>query len=207
VGLIGLPIACRNAEEPNKTAEAFKTPAPKDQAITNIPETPQKPISSPAIAMGAAIPVDLTPDEVCRRFLKCLQSAERTAAEQLLTKKALLNMKRADLNLESPGGRTAEFTVESPRYATNKQELATVDCIVLDVVDEKSVQSRLAWMLRHEPAGWRISGMILDMEDGKSLDLLSFENLDDIQRIKATLDSESNSALAELPRSSDTIRK
>ena len=206
--LIGLANGCRNAEESNnQSAKSLKMPETNNKAITHVPEIPGNPVSSPAVAMDASIPVDLAPDEVCRRFLKSLQSAERTAAEQLLTKRALLNTKRAELNLESPGSRTAEFTVESPRYATNKRELATVDCIVVDTVDGKTVNSRLAWMLRQEPAGWRISGMILDLDDGKSLDLLSFENLDDIERIKTSLDSDTDSAVAELPKPSDTIRK
>lgn len=168
------------------TTEQTK-PVDKTAAIRTIPDSPLGSGSSPAVDLNAELPPDVGPEEVCQRFLQCLQAGERRAAEKLLTQRALTATKRAELNLESPGSPQAKFSVEQARYSTNKRELATVDCRVTEELYGQKVDSMVSWLLRSEPAGWRICGMILDLEEGDSLDFLSFENVADVERIKATI--------------------
>jgi hypothetical protein len=207
-GLLSLLVGCGPSSSPqteeNKAAD-------KTAAIRTVPETPQESESSPAVDLNAELAVDAGPEEVCQRFLQCLQAGERRAAEKLLTQRALTATKRADLNLESPGGPQAKFTVDGARYATNKRELATVDCRVSEELYGQQVESTISWLLRSEPAGWRICGMILDLEQGDSLDFLSFENVADVERIKASLadDPASDGAVTAVAdnENEETIRK
>lgn len=173
-------------------------PADKTAAVRTVPAAPAESEVSPAVDLKSEFGPEVSPEDVCRRFLQCLQVGERSAAEKLLTQRALTTTKRADLNLESPGGPKAVFAVRSPRYSTNKRELATVDCVVTEELHGQKIESTISWLLRCEPAGWRICGMILDMESGESLDFLSFENVADVERIKSSVSAESEeTAVAE----------
>ncbi len=204
-----LPVltGCNSSQTPAPATEESK-PADKTAAIRTIPDAPLATEASPAVDLNADLPAEAGPEEVCQRFLKCLQTGERRAAEKLLTQRALTTTKRADLNLESPGGPNAKFVIQGARYATNKRELATVDCVVSEELYGQQVESTISWLLRAEPAGWKICGMILDLEGGESLDFLSFENVADVERIKSSLADEdgAEAAVAESP-AAETIRK
>lgn len=202
--LIALLAGC--GQSPAPSAEDKKS-SDKTAAIRTVPETPQESESSPAVDLNSDLAVDAGPEEVCQRFLQCLQAGERRAAEKLLTQRALTATKRADLNLESPGGPQARFSVEGARYATNKRELATVDCRVTEELYGQKVESSISWLLRSEPAGWRICGMILDLEEGGSLDFLSFENVADVERIKSSLTTEDTTTAVAENSDVETIRK
>lgn len=182
-------------------------PADKTAAVRTVPAAPAESEVSPAVDLDSELGPDASPEDVCRRFLKCLQVGERGAAEKLLTQRALTTTKRADLNLESPGGPEASFSVGAPRYATNKRELATVDCVVTEELHGQKMESTISWLLRSEPAGWRICGMILDMESNASLDFLSFENVADVERIKSSVSAEAEEAAVAENADAATIRK
>lgn len=208
VGLLLLLTGCGgNSTTAPETTQAGAQDAAALPSVTTVPPSAAEPIPSPALAVHGDLPVDAGPDEVCRKFLECLKQSERSAAEKLLSKRALTHTKRANLNLESPGSETAEFIVEPPRFATNKKELATVDCLVRDSLHGQAIESKLSWMLRLEPAGWRICGMILEMEDSHSMDLLSFENPLDVERIKATLSAEENPDVEMAQRQSEETQR
>jgi hypothetical protein len=184
-------------------------PADKTAAIRTIPAAPAESEASPAVDLNSELGPEASPEDVCRRFLQCLQVGERTAAEKLLTQRALTTTKRADLNLESPGGPKASFSVRAPRYSTNKRELATVDCVVSEELHGQKMESTISWLLRSEPAGWRICGMILDMEAGESLDFLSFENVADVERIKSSVSADATGEETAVAENNEgaTIRK
>jgi len=205
-GLISLALVTGCGQSNAPQTEDTK-PADKTAAIRTVPETPLESESSPAVDLNAELETSAGPEEVCQRFLQCLQAGERRAAEKLLTQRALTCTKRAELSLESPGGPQAVFAVEGARYATNKRELATVDCRVTEERYGQQVDSTISWLLRLEPAGWRICGMILDLEQGDSLDFLSFENVADVERIKASLAEDSSVTAVAENNADETIRK
>lgn len=201
---LGVFAGC-GAETPAPSNE--QKPAEKTAAVRTVPAAPAESEVSPAIDLNSELGPDASPEEICRRFLQCLQVGERGAAEKLLTQRALTTTKRADLNLESPGGANATFSVRTPRYATNKRELATVDCVVTEELHGQKMESTISWLLRSEPAGWRICGMILDMESGTSLDFLSFENVADVERIKSSVSADAEETAVAENNDGATIRK
>jgi len=143
--------------------------------------------TSPADPKSDLPPQNAPPDVVCQTFLALLQSNKRMAAENLLTRTALAVTGRADLQLEPLGSHLAKYELAEPLYATNKLELAQVACKVIDVIDGERTESELTWLVRRQNEGWRISGIMLQLEADKPQDLLSFENYNDVLKIKSSL--------------------
>ncbi len=140
---------------------------------------------SPAVRSQTSAATPSTPDAVCRAFLDSLARGDSRGATQYLTTTSLINARRAELVWQAPGGPQATYAVHAPRFATNKQTLATVDCTIRDTVDGQVVESELAWMLRLDANGWRICGIIVHLDEDGIPDLLSFENPDDVASIRA----------------------
>ena len=164
-------------------------PKPKSTPTTSVAVEKVNNFTSPAEASKDAS-TDATPDGVCRKFMKLLQSGNRISAENLLTRTALTVTTRAGLQLEPMGGPNSIFKVNQVAYATNKHKLAQVQCTVLDNVDGESYEMDMAWLVRKYSTGWRISGVMLELEPGKAMDLLSFENVRDVNKIKALAGAE-----------------
>lgn len=140
---------------------------------------------SPAAGVSNLPPVDAPPEEVCQKFMDLLQAGNRLAAENLLTRTALVVTEESGLHLEPMGGPTAVYSVTDVRYATNKQKLAQVECLVSDDEDGMHFEMPITWFVRKQRTGWRISGVLLEIEPGQAPDLLSFENAIDVVRMKA----------------------
>ena len=142
-------------------------------------------VSSPAKPSVDEITSESTPSEVCQRFLDLLQSGNRIAAENLLTRTALTATTKAGLKLEPMGGPSSTYRTGEVRYATNKQKLAHVDTYVVDTVDGKPYEMEVTWQLHKHLDGWRISGLMLELEPGKTKDLLSLENQYDVAKLQS----------------------
>ena len=196
-------LGCNRSEQP--TAQQL-TPQP-DESVAKVQETQARlPVgkvaatsvtaSKPTIEVSPAQPKsvlpskDAAPNSVCETFLNLLKNGNRVAAENLLTRTALAVTSRAKLELEPIGSASAKYELGEPMYATNKQKLAHVECRVKDRVDGENIDSELVWMLRRQKEGWRISGILIQLEADKPKDLLSFENISDVVKIKNSLGSE-----------------
>lgn len=142
-------------------------------------------LSSPAQEIAKEITSQSTPSEVCQRFLDLLQSGNRIAAENLLTRTALTATTKAGLKLEPMGGPTSTYRTGEVRYATNKQKLAHVDTYVIDKIDGEPYEMEVTWQLHKHLDGWRISGLMLELEPGQTKDLLSLENHFDVAKLQS----------------------
>jgi hypothetical protein len=141
-------------------------------------------LASPATSPNELPDADSTPDQVCQRFLNLLQSGNRIGAENLLTRTALTTTTKAGLKLEPMGGPTSTYRIGEVRYATNRQKLAHVDTYVVDQVDGKPYEMEVTWQLHKHGTGWRISGVMLELEEGQTKDLLSLENKYDVAKLQ-----------------------
>lgn len=126
----------------------------------------------------------LSPDQVCREFLACLQKADALSAERYLTKTSAVNARKAALTLESPGSPQAKFEFADPTYANSKKLVATVVCTVIDQIDGQASENQISWLLKRDGEAWKIAGMILTVDQNGTTDFFSFENPEDIQLIK-----------------------
>ena len=179
-----------NSETPDEPAASSLNelqPAQKETEETTSVSAKPTIESSPAAPKSVLPPKDADPEIVCKAFLALLQKGNRVAAENLLTRSALAVTGRADLQLEPIGTESATYELGAPLYATNKQKLAQVACKIVDVVDGEKSESELTWLVRKQKEGWRISGILLQMEANQPQDLLSFENYNDVLKIKSSL--------------------
>lgn len=182
VGCGGSSVADKS-DATTSTNDSQKTAAISTET-NSVPPTKSTSSTSPATLTSAAPKGDATAEEVCHRFMNLIRSGNRIAAENLLTKTALRITTQAGLQLEPMGGPTAVYEVCDVRYATTKQKLAQVECSITDKVDGEDYEMNVTWLVRKQNTGWRISGVMLELDSGQIPDLLSFENIDDVSKIK-----------------------
>ncbi len=183
-----LSIGCNKTEvgSVQPTAVSANNPETKsDKAETTsvVPTETATNLTSPASASGE-LDTDATAKDVCEQFMQNLQSGNRIAAENLLTRIALTNTSKEGLVLEPMGGPNSECKFGEVRYATNKQKLAQVDCTVSEKADGEEFEMDMTWVVRKQNSGWRIAGVMLQLEADAAKDLLSFENLNDVKQMK-----------------------
>lgn len=159
--------------------------APLSTATNSVAVVKTTNTASPATSANQLPSPESTPAQVCQRFLDLLQSGNRIGAEHLLTRTALTATTKAGLKLEPMGGPTSTYRIGEVRYATNRQKLAHVDTYVVDQVDGKLEEIEVTWQLHKRNNGWRISGVILELEKGKTKDLLSLENKYDVAKLQS----------------------
>jgi hypothetical protein len=167
-------------------------PSPEDKT-TSVAPSNQKNAVSPAKELASQtveLNFDQTPSGVCRRFMELLHANKSIAAENLLTRVSQMNTTKEQLELKAIGGPDATFSIGEVRFATNKQKLAQVDCSVTDSSETDPFTMEITWLVRRQKNCWRISGVSLIVDEGDSPDLLSFENIHDVRRIKAINDEE-----------------
>lgn len=129
---------------------------------------------------------DSKPEEVCRLFIASLSTGDHIAASQMLTNLAQIETARADLQLESPGSSDATWEVLEADYATSAKQIAQVRCLLQEPGQEGTAQ--LTWLMRRQYNGWKISGMSIQVDGSGEVDLLSFENPLDLQRIQSSVE-------------------
>lgn len=173
---------------------------------TSVTVSPAENAQSPATATPAKPAPETAPDRVCKMFVEYLTAGNRTMAEQLLTPAAFSVTTRAQLQLEPVGSPVAKYEMGPPMYATNKQQLCQVDCKIIDEVDGKTIQNDITWMCRRKKDGWRIAGMMVSIVPGQPKDFLSFENVDDVRRIKGTLVDETSAEIRNANANDDATR-
>ena len=157
--------------------------APQTVSVSGIFETSPANLSQ---ADPNAMSVDSTPERVLKEFLTLLQQGDRFSAQRLLTEPAQQETARARLELDAPGDQDTTFTILSARYATNEKVIAEVDCL-FHQSDYQGEAIKLSWMMRRQANGWKVYGMLINM-DGGELDLVSFENAIDLARIQQSVE-------------------
>jgi hypothetical protein len=153
---------------------------------TNTSDTPVPSSTEDQTAAGQAdeiqLAIDSTPELVCEYFIGHLQRENLTKAERCLTQEAMTHIRACELELSAPGGPNAVYRFQPPKFASAKQTVAFVPCVVVDngQTDEFSL------MLKHGEFGWKIAGMLLP-DEHQSADLFSFENPVDVAKIKSMI--------------------
>ena len=183
------------ANETTELAEDQQSAPVKDTDATSIAASPAATEVSPAKIEPKAAPdadatFDQSPERLCQHFMKLLQANESIKAEALLTRMSQMNTTQEELELKAIGGPSAKFSVGQVSYATLKKELAQVDCKIVDTTSDDPFEMDLTWLVKRQKKSWRVAGVMLQIEENAKMDLLSFENLDDVRRIKSINDQQ-----------------
>jgi len=116
-----------------------------------------------------------------REFLEAVRSGNDEKAAQMLTVAAREKTTKMDLKVAPPGSDTAEFSIGKVQYFP--QDRAGVHCVWSDL-DENSRRKveKMIWMLRREPSGWRVAGVVVPVFEDRPPLLLNFEDPEDMVR-------------------------
>jgi hypothetical protein len=127
---------------------------------------------------SASAPADTRdPKQIVHAFLTAVKTGDDTTAESLLTKKALQETRARDLRVAPPGSETASFTIEGVEMIAEGTGAHVLSTWTEGVDDEKYTDEYL-WVLRKDPEGWRIAGMITKPFEDLAPVALDFEDPD-----------------------------
>ncbi len=173
------------SQETNPIRVTVSDRVPTSVAAPSKLESETSPASS---ATAQPAPIDESDArQVCQRFLELLQSGNRIAAENLLTRSALTVTGKAQLVLQPLGGSDCRFEIGEPNYATIKNEVAYVECEIIEGVGRPEDRFSVTWLVKKQNSVWRISGLLEDQEENGRTKLLSFENPHDVEEIKVRM--------------------
>jgi hypothetical protein len=125
-----------------------------------------------------------------------LQHGQASYAEKLLSQESITNTRSHSLDLATPAGPGATYTISPPMYATTQQKIAFVLVEVHEGENSDGPTQPFTLMLRKGGYGWKISGIMLG-SDSETQDLYSFENPLDVERIKSLVDGQQRQAAAD----------
>lgn len=170
VGLAG----CGNSGDP------ANRPAATDQAAQGDEGTGEQAQAAPQLSEPAA---------ALYAFLEAVRTGDDQKADSMLT--ALARKKTAEMNMvvAPPGSDTARFEVGKVDYLP--EDRASVVCTWTDRDDSgKPRTDEITWVLRKEPEGWRIGGMVATMFSDRPPTFLNFEDPEDMLRQQQMLQEE-----------------
>ena len=139
----------------------------------------------------------MQPESIVNEYLDLLRKDRSAEAEKHLSKVSMLNFRQAGMTLQSPGSTAAKYEIAKPRFATNEQRIAMVECKITDIVDGQKQTSDISWIMKRDETVWRITGMVMIVDDSGTRRLMSFENTDDIQFIKQNIFTTDSLTVAE----------
>lgn len=144
--------------------------------------------SDSATARGA-ITVDSPPEDVCREFIECLRRGDSSRAEKFLSQESISQTRKHSLNLATPAGPGASYSIQPPMFATTQKKIAFVSIEVSETNHQSPEPQAFSMMLRNGSFGWKICGIMLGTQNSGQ-DLYSFENPMDVMRIKSMIDGD-----------------
>jgi hypothetical protein len=115
-----------------------------------------------------------TPPDAVKAFLQAIKVGDEKTADDMLTKIAREETKKADLHVAPPGSDTANYKIG--KHVIEGKE-AKVSSTWTDVDEEGKPQTdEIVWLLKLEPEGWRICGMATELFPDEEPLILNFED-------------------------------
>jgi hypothetical protein len=123
------------------------------------------------------------PQATVAQYLEAVRTGDAATVNQLLTSRA--RQKTTDLNVAvaPPGSDTAQYDVGQTRFLSEAKDAAHVESRWTDLNDNGQAQTfDVTWILRQEPAGWRVAGMMGRFIEDQPLIVFNFENPTEVLR-------------------------
>ena len=128
---------------------------------------------------GSAAADKAGPDVAVFEFLKAVQTGDDKKAAGMLTKLAREKTAEMEMVVAPPGSETASFEVGQVELLEDRG--AYVSSTWTDVGEDGQPHSdQIVWLVRNEPEGWRIAGMVTKLFESKLV--LNFEDPQDMMR-------------------------
>lgn len=155
----------------------YTPPVPSSGGFSTLPAGSQP----PATIAAPQTTFPTTPDAVVANFLTALRDGDDSMAESLLTKKALDETSKRQLQVQPPGTPSARFQIGKVSYVTANKRGAHVTSVWSEQGTTGSELSyEIVWALRQQQDGWKIAGMATQVTQNGPPVFLNFEDPDDM---------------------------
>jgi ketosteroid isomerase-like protein len=125
------------------------------------------------------------------RFYEALRDGDNGAIESLLTDKAREETAKSGLAIQSQASAALSYTIGETDFVTDQLDGAHVMSLWSEPgPDGAQVSTRVIWVLRKQPNGWKISGMATPVVEGQLPLLFNFENPEDMMQKKSYVESQ-----------------
>lgn len=183
--LLALVVGCGQSNTPSGPAAPTNPATANPAAPAAQPATPAAAPAATTGAQNAAAPADLQtasadPASAVRAFLEAVRTGNDKRAEQMMSKVALENLRKQQMNVAPPGSDTARF--EIGKVETLAADAARVSATWTDFDGPQQKTDNMLWMLRKDPEGWRIMGTAIELFPGEAPLLLDFEQPEETRK-------------------------
>lgn len=105
--------------------------------------------------------------------------AAQVEAARLLTARAQAECQRTGLQMGSMGSPDARFEVTRAESLPDSDDAVLVHTLWIEpTAEDKEATYQVVWAMQREPEGWRISGLVMEMEPGTEPIVVDFEDGD-----------------------------
>lgn len=148
-----------------------------DASVTGVQanSTGESPAEVTAIAEPPLGPT-ATPAEIVSFFLDSLQAEDTPHVAGVLTEKARIELHKAGYTINAVGRPDMKFEIGEVRYVGSRKDAAHVETNWTSTSESPDAENiSLTWVLRKQAKGWRVAGVAVDSDDGKSQVFKNFE--------------------------------
>jgi hypothetical protein len=117
-------------------------------------------------------------------FLSSLRSGDSATTESLLTAKARQELAKHSLSVDVQSAPNAVYQVRPAQFLVNDPSGAHVSSVWTEKFEGAEETYEIVWALRHQPEGWRLAGMAMELIPGQQMQFLNFEDPEDMIRKK-----------------------
>lgn len=125
-----------------------------------------------------AEPAVASPTDVVSQFLDLIRrGGEDSGAGSLLTETAQSELARIGRNVQPIGSPDARYTVTRATAVPGQPDASLVHCLWQEPVEGGGiVEYQVVWALQLETAGWRISGLAMEIDPNQDPMIIDFED-------------------------------
>jgi hypothetical protein len=131
-----------------------------------------------------AVPTNAAPEQVVMVFLNALRSGDSPTTESLLTFKARQELARHSLSVDVQSAPNATYQVRPAQVLANDSTGAHVSSVWTEKFDDGEETYEIVWALRRQSEGWRVAGMAMELIPGQPMQILNFEDPQDMLKKK-----------------------
>lgn len=118
-----------------------------------------------------------TPEAAVKTYLEAARSGDAATINTLLTSVARQETQKKNVAVAPPGSETARYEIGETRYLSDNKDAAHVASRWTESDAQGQLQSsEITWMLKLEPDGWRVAGMMGQFVENYPLVVLNFED-------------------------------
>lgn len=127
-----------------------------------------------------------TPESLVERYLAAVKQGDAASVNRLLTTKAQQKTMEMNIAVAPAGSETASYQVGAASAVVDQSDLAHVRSHWTELNEAGIPQTiEIIWIVRKEPVGWRVSGMMGQFVEGQPPIRFNFEDPEEVIRQQA----------------------